>query len=479
MRLTIRTRLTLWYVTLLTVSILTFAVVFFYALSKDFNDQIDLQLEKVSAMMTHTIVQPPGVVRIPRNFDILLQRFFGVRTSGVYIQVVDPGGSVRGKSSNLEDFEIPLSDETYWRVLNGDTVYEVVTGMGRYPVRIVTRPVVLKDFGFISIIQVGSSLEGRERIFHRMASLFSVGAVILVLIAAVVGRFLAMRALKPVDFITKLARKMGAENLDERIDISGPEDEITRLAGTFNEMLVRLERSFKQVRQFTGDASHELKTPLTVMKGEMEVALRAEISCEELEETIKSSLEEVDRMSFIVANLLELARSDVEVVKTDVSLDRVVSERFEHFGKLAGAKDVSISILKNERVVVTGDGVRLSQLVYNLIDNAIKYTPRGGSVEVSLERAGGKAILKVRDTGVGIPSEDVPYIFDRFYRVDKARSRTGGATEAGGEVKVGGVGLGLSICKDIIDSHWGTIEVMSDGKSGTTFIVKLPEKLDM
>ena len=473
MKITIRTRLTLWYVSLLTISLITFSMAFFYALSNDFIERIDEEIFKVSGLMTHTIVQPPGVVRVPRNFDRLLERFFGVRTTGVYIQVLYPGGAVGGRSSNLEGVEIPLSDDTYWRVASGETVYEVVEGLGRYPVRVITRPIILRDFGLVAIVQVGASLEGRERIFHHMFSLFGVGSVVLVLIAAVVGRFLATKALKPVDLITKTARRIGAESLDARIDIKGPEDEITRLAATFNEMIMRLERSFKQVRQFTADASHELKTPLTVLKGEMEVALRSDASCDELRDVVVSALEEVDRMSYIVANLLDLARADVEVVKTDVRLDSVVSERFEHFLKLAAAKGVALSILKNEEAVVTGDVVRLGQLIYNLIDNAIKYTPKGGVVEVSLEWSGGKAILKVRDRGVGIAEEELPYIFDRFYRVDKVRGRAG--DETGGAQSIG---LGLSICKEIVDTHWGHIEVESVLGEGTTFIVKLPERME-
>jgi heavy metal sensor kinase len=467
MKFSIRTRLTLWYATLLTVSLITFSMSFFYTLSKFFMDRTDEHINSVAGMMVHTIIQPPGVLRLPKNFDVILGSFFGIRTRDIYIQVLTPDGRVAGRSSSLGGFSFPLSDETYKDALEGETIHEIVDTFGRYPVRVVTKPIVLRDRGLVAIVQVGSSLEGREKIFHYMFSFFGGGTLVSVLIASVVGWFLAGKALKPVDDITTMARRIGAESLDERLKIKGPRDEIGRLAATFNEMIARLERSFKQVRQFTADASHELKTPLTVLKGEMEVALRAGASREELEEVIVSSLEETDRMSYIVKNLLDLARADVEAVKTEVMLDGVLTERFEHFRKMAVTEGIELDILRNTPVTVPGDPVRLGQLIYNLIDNAFKYTPRGGKVELSLEDSDGEAILKVMDTGVGIANEDVPYVFDRFFRVDKARTSLG-------EGRVGGVGLGLSICKEIVDSHGGTIEVTSEPGKGSTFTARLP-----
>jgi heavy metal sensor kinase len=468
MKISIRTRLTVWYATLVGVSLLVFGVSFFYALSKFFLDRVDEQIDSVSGMMAHAIVLPPGVLRVPKNFDLLLERFFGVRTRGIYIQVLGPDGKVVGRSSSLEGFSIPLSENSYEKALEGEVTYEIVETLGRFPVRVVTRPLTLRERGLVAIVQVGSSLEGRERIFHYMISFFVVGTLASVLIASVVGWFLAVKALKPVDEITKMARRLGAESLDERLSIKGPADEIGRLADTFNEMIARLERSFNQVRQFTADASHELKTPLTVLKGEMEVALRSGATVEELREVLMSSLEETDRMSYIVKNLLDLARADVEAVKRDVQLDKVLAERFEHFRKKAVTEGIELDIRENRPVVVSGDPVRLNQLIYNLIDNAFKYTPRGGRVELFLAESRGEAILKVKDTGVGIEKQDLPYIFDRFFRVDKARTTREGV--------IGGVGLGLSICKEIVDSHGGKIEVQSSPGKGSTFTVRLPTR---
>lgn len=468
MKISIRTRLTLWYVTLLAVSLIVFSMSFFYALSAVFIDSIDEQIDPVAAMMEHTVVQPPGVLRLPRNFDSIYEMFFGIRTTGIYIQVRDASGRVKGRSSSLEGFTLPLSDKARAAVEADETIHEIVDTVGSYPVRVVMKPVVLRDFGLVAIIQVGASLEGRERIFHYMVYFFVVGTVVSLIIASVVGWFLAVKALSPVDEITRMAREISADRLDERLSIKGPEDELTRLAGVLNEMIARLEGSFMQIKQFTGDASHDLKTPLTVMKGEIEVALRAESSVEQLEGVLTSCLEEIDRMSYIVKNLLDLAREDARVVdehRVDVRLDKVLADRYEQFRRVAVEAGVELDLSMNARATVHGDEVRLGQLIYNLIDNAVKYTPRGGKVVLSLvdDAADGSVIFMVTDTGVGIDEEDIPYIFDRFYRVDKSRSRSGG-----------GVGLGLSICKEVAENHDGFIGVESERDRGTTFIVRLP-----
>ncbi|MEE9614202.1 MAG: ATP-binding protein [Thermodesulfobacteriota bacterium] len=466
MTLSIRKRLTLWYVTLLTVSLLAFGMSFFYALSKVFLDRTDREISSVAGMLSHTIIQPPGVLRPPRNFDIILDRFFGVRIAGKHIQVFDPEGKVVARSSNLEGITLPLSREAYEGARDGRATYEDVKIPGVYPIRTITRPIVLKNMGIVAVVQVGSSMEGMQVIFHYMLYFFGLGIVVSVVVASWVGGFLAKKALKPVEDITTMARRIGVENLNERLEIEVPHDEIGRLAETLNDMIARLERSFDQIKQFTADASHELKTPLTVLKGEVEVALRSGGSTEELRQTLVSNLEEIDRMSHIVKNLLLLARADVEVggaPPMEAKLDNVLGESFEHFRRLALDKGVELEITKNDSSTVMGDSVRLSQLIYNLIDNAVKYTPSGGRVALSLTSEDGSALLTVSDTGVGIDGEDLPYIFDRFYRVDKAR--TGGA---------GSFGLGLSICREIVASYGGEIDVSSEPGKGTVFTVRLP-----
>lgn len=466
MAFSIRTRLTFWYVTLLTLSLIGFGAAFSYSLLKIYMYRTDNQISSVANMMVHTVVKPSGQMFLPRDFDIILERFFGIRTAGNYIQVLDPLGKTVARSSNLEGMRLPITRDTYHAAVNGATTFEVIRNVGKYPVRVVTKPIFVPEKGLVAIVQVGSSLEGIDEIFHSLAYIFMLGAAASVVIASAVGWFLAKKALRPVAEITKLARKIEAENLNERITIEVPNDEIGRLASTMNEMIARLEKSFRQIKQFTGDASHELKTPLTILKGEMEIALRSKDDVKAMREALKSSLEEIDRMNDIVRNLLDLAKMDVEKEsqpKESVDLEKLLKERLEHFRRLALDSGIEMYILKSIPLIVRGDRVRISQLLSNLIDNAIKYTPRDGTVELSLAGEGGQAVFRVRDTGVGISKEDAPFVFDRFYRVDKARSRD-----------VGGAGLGLSICKGIAEAHGGTLEVTSVPGKGSTFVAKLP-----
>ncbi|MFQ5442131.1 MAG: sensor histidine kinase [Thermodesulfobacteriota bacterium] len=462
----IRIRLTFWYVTLLLVSFLALGGVFSYSLYTIFLTRVDTQITSVANMMPHTIINPRGELFLPGNFDIILDRFFGIRTAGNYIQVLDPHGKVVSRSASLKGFSLPLTRAAYSNALKGVSTYEVVKKVGRFPVRMVTKPVTLKKRGVVAIVQVGSSLEMMEEIFYSLFYIFVFGAVASVIVAGGVGWFLARKALRPVSEITAMARNIGATNLNERIDVDTPGDEIGMLADTINEMISRLEGSFMQIKQFTGDASHELKTPLTILRGEMEIALRSREGTENMRRAIESALEEIDRMNYIVRNLLDLTKIEAESEAASmerVSLNTVLTERFEHFRRLAIDRGVELRILKNAEAAVYGDPVRISQLFYNLIDNAIKYTLRGGRVEISLERSGTEAVVRVTDTGVGISGEDLPYIFDRFYRVDKARTR-----------EVGGAGLGLSICKEIVETYGGSIRADSEPGRGTTFIVRLP-----
>jgi len=416
--------------------------------------------------MPHSIMEPSGEILLPRDFDIILERFFGVRTASNYIQVLDPHGMIVAKSSNLKGFSLPLSRDTYVAAHSGLTTFEVVRLLGRYPVRQVTKPIIMPNKGMVALVQVGTSLEDVEEVLGSLLYTFGIGIIASVVFAAAVGWFLAKNALSPVAAITDKARSIGAENLNERIGIKGPQDEIGELAATINDMIERLEQSFNRIKQFTGDASHELKTPLTILKGEMEMALRSKDDVQYMRETLSSALEEIDRMNLIVRNLLDLAKIDVEKEASrdvEVEVDKVLSERFEQFRKVALDRGVELDILQNKPAVIHGDPLRLGQLVHNLIDNAIKYTPAGGRVELSLAVEDGSAVAKVKNTGIGIAASDIPFLFDRFYRVDKARTRD-----------AGGAGLGLSICKEIVVSLGGSIDVESESGEGATFTVRLP-----
>ena len=312
------------------------------------------------------------------------------------------------------------------------------------------------------------------------------------MIASLGGQFLANKALKPVDRVTQTARMITSQNLNQRIQTLKVKDEISRLIDTFNEMISRLDQSFRQIKQFTTDASHELKTPLTILKGEVEVALRKKRPLHEYEQILESNLEEIDRMSKIVEDLLLLSKADIGEIRLnreDIHLIRFIGGLTEQMKILAQPKNIRIEISNHQNEIhVFGDTLRMRELFINLIENGIKYTEAGGSILITLtketapppealRRAGGSvnpltpkekkaatfAKIIVADTGIGIAKEDQEKIFNRFFRVDKARSR-----------EQGGSGLGLSICRWIVEAHQGEITVQSEPGKGSSFIVRLP-----
>ncbi len=250
-----------------------------------------------------------------------------------------------------------------------------------------------------------------------------------------------------------------------KLKVPGTKDEIQKLAETFNTMLDRLERDFNSQRQLFQDLSHELKTPLTILKGEFEVALKKARSLEEYAFILKSALEEINRITSLAENLLLLAKFDSKEVGLDkkrLNLNSLLLNIINSLKGLSELKQIPISFAaSDEKVFLNGDENQLKTLFLNILDNAIKYTPQKGKIYISLERDRGLARVSIKDTGMGINKEEISHIFDRFYRVDKSRNSSG-------------FGLGLSIAKSIAEAHEGKIEAESEPSKGTTFIVYLP-----
>ena len=292
-----------------------------------------------------------------------------------------------------------------------------------------------------------------------------------VLAAYVIGSWIARRALAPVDQITNEVREItDGRSLHRRLPSTMVKDELGRLADTLNQMMDRLERSFSALRRFTADASHELKTPLTVLRAGVERAITTPGLPQESLESLEEVLQEINRMTELVDTLLTLARADEGTVglhREPVDLRQLVEETRETGDLLAENAGVTMKVeAPLEPVVVAVDASRIRQLVLNLLTNAVKYTPSGGRVTLWLERDDGRVKLGVSDTGIGIASGDLPHVFDRFCRADTARTRTSERP---------GVGLGLAICKWIAEAHGGSIDVQSRPGRGTTFTVTLPE----
>ena len=289
---------------------------------------------------------------------------------------------------------------------------------------------------------------------------------ITLVVAGFGGIFLAGRALSPIDKITRTASHISGEDLSQRLNLQLPEDEVGRLARTFDEMISRLDDAFRRQRQFTADASHELRTPLTVIKGQIDVALQKERGPEAYRQILQVVNEEVDRLIRLAGTLLTLTRADagdIPLAFEDVDVSEVVAGVVDHVRSTANDKGVGLHLDPGPHATIQVDEDLLLQLILNLLDNAIKYTPSGGQVTVGWRMNGNEVDLRVHDTGIGMSPEHLPYLFDRFYRVDKDRSRARG-----------GVGLGLAIPRWIAEAHGGSVGVESEPGKGSAFTVVLP-----
>ena len=461
----IRSRLTAWYILLLGIILILFSVFLNYFLSKRLYESVDNSLT-VSA----TVVATSAVMKFNRSplpgLDQFFEQFMGAGNLNKFYRIYDGSGNVGSRSNNIDASKFPLSQEAYADALSGTNSYETFLVDGKHPIRVITMP-ILREKKLVNLVQVGTSLEAvKETLRNLRIFLFTAVPSVLVF-ATLFARFLARRALKPISKIIKTARDIGqGQELSQRIPVFKVQDELGQLALTFNEMMDRLENSFAQMRQFSSDASHELRTPLTVLQGQNELVLSKLRDPKEYQEVIISNLEEINYMSKVLEDLFVLSRSDENQVLLNykrMDLRDLVEEVCRHAEILAEEKDISIVIAFLEQVKINGDEVRLRQMVWNILHNGIKYTQPGGELKVSLLEESGFALLSIQDTGIGIPEKDLPFIFDRFYRVDKARSKD-----------EGGSGLGLSICRHIAEAHKGRIEVESKPGFGTRFKIHIP-----
>ncbi len=478
--LTVRTRLTLWYTGILAATLLVLGGVSYGLLTRSLWQDVDSTLDGVARAVSRAAAQQAAPPLPPEAGD-LLRRFFGPEFADRFFQFLDPRGRLDPMRPQFRGDLLNISPKALENATQGFATFETIPGPGPFPVRILTFPVRVHG-QLVNVLQVGMSLEGLER--ARASFLWTLAAVLPLglLLAGGGGWVLARRALRPVDAMTLAARRIEAENLAERLQGGETDDELGRLAQTLNEMLERLEAAFAQIRRFSADASHELRTPLTILRGEIEVALRAPRAPEEYRLVLQSALQEVERLGRLAEDLLLLSRADGGALHPEngpVELDHLVEEAARQGEILARERGVQVKLTALEPLVAQGDAKLLKQLLLNLVDNAVKYTRAGGIVSLALctggpnskfeirnsnlpAEAGRWAEIAVQDTGPGIPAEALAHIFDRFYRVDEARSR-----------EVGGAGLGLCIAKTIAELHGGRIGVESTPGAGSTFRVFL------
>ncbi len=316
-------------------------------------------------------------------------------------------------------------------------------------------------------IEVATYTEDFDRATDRFQKVLYSIAPAFLLLAALGGYWISRRALAPVEKIIGDARRIGVTSLSERLTVSHTGDELERLADTLNEMLARLEASFQRVIQFTADASHELRTPISVMRTNAEITLRKPRTESEYREALSQILGETENLSRLVEQLLDLARADsgaAALAMTRTNLSEALQKASRQAQVLAEQKELKITAqLPEQPVWVQGDAAALERLFLIFLENAVKYTPSGGHVDVRLKSQDSVAITEIRDSGIGISANDIPHIFERFYQADPSRSRENG-----------GRGLGLAIGRWIAQTHGGDISVESEVAKGSSFQIRLP-----
>lgn len=339
--------------------------------------------------------------------------------------------------------------------------------------RVLARPV--RADGRTYTLVVIRALYEQEDLLEGAGGALLIAVPLALLLASVGGYFLARKSLAPVVAMSDTAAHIGAANLHERLPVANRRDELGKLAQVFNDLLARLNESFEQQRRFMADASHELRTPVSIVRGEAEVSLsQTERSTDDYRESLAIVHDEGRRLTRIVEDLFTLARADAGQYKlspSDFYLDEVAGEVVRSVRTLVAEQGLSLYLVANNEMPFHGDEGLIRRLLLNLLDNAIKHTPSDGSITVTCERRSENYVLSVADTGSGIPSEAQPHIFDRFFRADRARTRAASSDERN---VTSGAGLGLSIARWVAEAHDGTLRLQSSTEHGTTFTATFP-----
>lgn len=466
--MSIRTRLTLWYVGLLALLLIVFGVALYATVYITSYQEVDRSLRQrasdIQASLATVITLQDDLSSLFERKVVFLPNADVFSTGEIYVQLRNADGKVFSRSENLGSQYLAIPSEQHARARFGQAApSDFIVNKTR--LRLYVAPIRAKNDAVLGYIEVAQSLRQVDNTLRELATLITVSIAAGLIVAAVGGWFIAGNVLAPIGKVMTAAQKITrARDLGRRIEVPQMVDEVGRLAMTFNEMLARIEELFRAQQRFVADVSHELRSPLTAVRGNLDLLQRgAANDPEERAQVIEAIDSETARMSRLVSDLLLLARQDagVPIAKQMIELDTLLLEVYRQ--AQVTAKGVTFVLGAEDQAIITGDRDRLKQVLLNLVDNAVKYTPQGGKVTLSLTKDDTWVKIAVQDTGIGIAAENIPNLFDRFYRVDKARSRD-----------AGGTGLGLAIAKSVVDAHNGKITVESQIGKGSTFTVWLP-----
>ncbi len=471
----IRLQLMLWYSAVFA-ALMLFSTALFYtqfqaSLARGLDTALQLQAQQIAGDITDdrgvmriqdATAQLPGFDQDPHEqrvppppADVNL---------GVLVRVLTGDGHPFRTTPAFQELSVPAESVT--QPLHGIPWQGTVTTANGQPVRLYSRALTA-DGKIFGVVQVGTSLAQVNTTLHDVAIELLLIAPLVLLLSAVVSSWLAARAFVPIDRLTRIARVIKAGDLRQRVPIPRAHDEVRNLALTLNEMLDSLEQALTRQRRFVADASHELRTPVTVIRSKTDMALLHIFTPEDYVSVFHAIHTEAERLGHLISDLLALAHADEGQVRLEqeaVRLDRLVEAVGATAELLAAERQITLEVKATEPVTVLGDEARLIQVVMNLLENAIIYTNAGGRVTFTVQAKDAHAYVVVRDTGIGIAPEHLPHIFDRFYRVDPARTRTEG----------GNSGLGLAIVDWVVRAHRGWVTVESQPGQGSTFTVMFP-----
>lgn len=453
----IRFRLTLWYTVLVAITFLTFSsTIYIYistTLSRSLDQSITGETEWLSARYERHLARREPVAVTQED----IRDHTSFNPFKEYVEVRDSLGNAFYRSRNLgQDTLLHYAAALLSSAQN--TTTDILFRNHEIRLKALKTP--------RSTVLIGMPTESITLTADELLKIYAWLGPAAIIVAIAIGMFLVKTSFSKINEVIETAQRITADRLYDRIPEQHTKDEIGKIISTFNEMISRLDVSFRQMKQFSADASHELRTPLSVMRTQLERALDSKVGLADIKTIAANCLDETLHMSSIIENLLLLARADAdqEVMKRDnVALNDLVREIYDESVIIASQKSISVTLSNVEEITIAGDRERLRQMLLNLIDNAVKYNTVNGKIEISLARENGMANITISDTGIGIPEQEQTRIFDRFYRIDRARSR-----------ELGGTGLGLSIVQWIVHAHGGTIRVVSSVNAGSSFCVSIP-----
>lgn len=457
-RLNVRWRLTLWYGAVLTAIVIGFGICVYVMMARHLMVRTDFELdEELQELLVEVgLAKDEAMLQEQLRARFYHHLAFNFQISRLDGKLLFRSAGLEGRGDLIPYRGLPVSNAASYR----ETYLLPKLGMMRVASRIAEGP------RLHVLTQATMSLLENERELTALLMTLLAAAPLAIIAAVGGGSFLARHAMEPVHRMAAAAALITGSRLTTRIEIENPEDELGNLAATLNSMMDRLEQAVEELRRFTADAAHELRTPLAVLQTEVEIALRIPRTADEYRRVLEVTWGESKRLTKLTDQLLQLSRHDSGLQPRrldEVPFDALVADIVDQLRVLSEKKGVVLEVGPLQEWFVTGDDIQLGQLLFNLLDNAIKFTPAGGRVTVQGQEQSGSVVVTISDTGIGIPAADLPFLGRRFYRADKSRNE-----------KTGGTGLGLAISMAIVEAHGGTLTIESKVQAGTTVRISLP-----